>query len=400
MRILHVISTLAPSSGGTTEVVKGLATAQAEAGHEITVCTTNSSGTHTEKTLSNSYIESLFPASVSLRIFPVLISPMLYSPAMGRWIRNSIHEFDIVHVHTLYRYPPTYAAYQARLQNIPYIICPHGSLDPFLYSKSTKSVALKRIYEKLFDLPNLNRADAIHFTAEEERLRVSYLGLRSPSFVVPNGIDWDRYKVLPVRGSLRKKWGLLDQRVVLFLGRLHFKKGLDLLIEGFDLVQQRMSDVHLVIAGPENDEYADKVRSWVKQRNIEDKVHFVGPLAGADVVQAYVDADLFVLPSYTENFGLTVAEAMASELPVVISNQVNIHDEVRAAGAGIVIKCEANELASAIRTMLTDPTSPRNFGVAGRKLVEEKFCWPRIVEILDREYCKIFERHFRSDEAK
>src|SRR5690606_8058113 len=217
----------------------------------------------------------------------------------------------IVHVHGLYRFPPTYAAWQARQQGVPYIIRPHGSLDPYLYDKSTAgSVWLKRLYERWFDLPNLNAASAIHYTAEEERKRAAFLRLRAPSFVVPNGLEWREYAELPRRGALRAKLGLGDAPVVLFLGRLHFKKGLDLLIPAFETLRGRVPEAQLVIAGPENDQYGRLVRQWVAARGLGAAVHFVGPLFERDVVQAYVDADVFALPSYTENFGMTVVEAM------------------------------------------------------------------------------------------
>ena len=148
--------------------------------------------------------------------------------------------------------------------------------------------------------------------------------------MIPNGIDWERFRTLPPRGALRARWGLHDEPVVLFLGRIHFKKGLDLLIPAFDRCDAGCRMAQLVIAGPENDDYGQKVRGWVRERGLDASVHFVGLLSGPDVVQAYVDADVFALPSYTENFGMTVAESMACALPVVISDQVNIHAEVAA----------------------------------------------------------------------
>ena len=198
---------------------------------------------------------------------------------------------------------------------------------------------------------------------------------------------------MPARGALRKCWGLGDAPLVLFLGRLHFKKGLDLLIPAFDSLCRRAPGVHLVIAGPENDNYGRKVRGWVRARALETIVHFVGPLHGTDVVQAYVDADLFALPSYTENFGMTVVEAMASALPVVISDQVNIHAEVSGAGAGVVTRCDADEVAQALEALLLDAERRRAVGEAGRRLVQARYTWPAVVEALTREYEAVIARH-------
>ena len=398
MRILHVISTLAPSSGGPTSVVRDLAATQIDRGHEVTICTTDR-GNPVRERLPDSYFRTLAATGVQIKEFPVVFAPLLLSPAAGRWLAASLNGFDIVHIHGLYRFPPTYAAWQARRQCVPYVIRPHGALDPYLYDKSARNLWLKRLYERRFDLPNLHAAGAIHYTAEDERERASFLKLRAPSFVVPNGLDWAQYATLPARGALRTRWGLGDAPLVLFLGRLHFKKGLDLLIPAFDALRQRVPGVQLVIAGPENDDYGQRVRGWVRERGLDAAVHFVGPLHGADVLQAYVDADVFALPSYTENFGMTVIEALACSVPVVISDQVNIHAEVSGAGAGLVTRCDADEVAQALETLLVDADRRRAMGEAGRQLVKARFTWPAIVDALTAEYEQVIARHHADETA-
>jgi glycosyltransferase involved in cell wall biosynthesis len=154
--------------------------------------------------------------------------------------------------------------------------------------------------------------------------------------------------------------------------------------------------VQLVIAGPENDDYGQQVRGWVRERGLDAAVHFVGPLHGAEVLQAYVDADVFALPSYTENFGMTVAEAMACALPVVISDQVNIHAEVSGAGAGLVTACDADEVTAALELLLCDAERRRAMGAAGRRLVQARFTWPAIVAQLTAEYQNVIDRHRRA----
>lgn len=131
-----------------------------------------------------------------------------------------LREYDIAHIHGLYRFPPTYAAWQARKQGVPYIIQPHGSLDSFMYARSSLSVPLKRLYECWFDFPNLHAAGAIHYTAEDERERAAFLKLRAPSFVVAIGVEWQRFENLPSRGAFRSAHKLGDALLVLFLGRL------------------------------------------------------------------------------------------------------------------------------------------------------------------------------------
>lgn len=398
MRILHVLQALSRNFGGPQTVLHDLVPAQSEAGLDVDVVSTNIDVPHGVLPVApNRFMEY---HGGRMRYCSVEFRPLLFSWDLKRYIDRNIARYDIVHIHGLYRFPPTYAAWQARRQGVPYVIRPHGSLDPYLYGKSTAgSVRLKQLYERWFDLPNLHAAGAIHYTAEEERERASFLGLKAPSFVVPNGLDWTRYRELPARGALRARWGLGEAPVVLFLGRLHFKKGLDLLIPAFDALRRRVADVQLVIAGPENDNYGQQVRGWVRERGLEAAVHFVGPLHGADVMQAYVDADVFALPSYTENFGMTVVEAMACACPVVISDQVNIHAEVSGAGAGLVTRCDVDEVSAALKALLQDSDRRRAMGEAGRKLVLERYTWSQIVKQLTMEYQKVIERNLRKGGA-
>lgn len=277
------------------------------------------------------------------------------------------------------------------MQGIPYVIMPHGALDPYLYARSTTSIGLKRLYERWFDLPNLNGASAIHYTAEDERRLAGFLNLRSPSFVMPNGLDWAPFEHLPTRGDFRAAHSLGDAPLLLFLGRLHHKKGLDILISAFDRVHQLRPEARLAIVGPANDDYGEQVRAWVRERGLEAVVIFVDFLTGADVIQAYVDADVFVLPSYTENFGMTVVEAMACELPVVISRNVNIHREIAEEGAGLVTDCDADDVASAILELLNDSERQKRMGVSGRQAAYRRYTWPSIVEKLSQEYRRLID---------
>jgi glycosyltransferase involved in cell wall biosynthesis len=317
---------------------------------------------------------------------------------MKRFIDREIASFDVVHIHGLYRFPVSYAALAARRRKIPYIVQVHGQLDPYLYAQSSRSVWFKRLYEKVFDIPNMNKAGAILFTAQEEQQRAAFLNLEAPKCVIPNGIDWRRYENLPRRGALRAKWGLENHKIVLFLGRLHHKKGLDLLIPAFAKLRQSCPQARLVIAGPADDGYGDQVRAWIDDHESRDFARFVGMLDPSDVIQAYIDADVFVLPSYTENFGMTVVEAMACQLPVVISDQVNIHAEIADAGCGLVVPCDAARIADALVRLLNDEHERKAMGVAGRRTARERFSWSTIVDDVIDQYDRVIDRQRRSAE--
>jgi len=391
MRILHVISTMAPSSGGPTAVMAALLAAQVHDGLEVALCTTDCDNPPSNRRDVASVRDRLAPG-IAAHVFPTEMSSLLISRALRQWLRQNIDDFDLVHVHGLYRFPPTYAANLARRCRVPCVIRPHGNLDPFLYRQSSRSVPLKRLWELWFDLPNLHGASAIHFTSEDERERASFLKLRAPSFVVPNGLDWARFASLPARGAFRAQLGIGEAPLVLFLSRLNFKKGLDLLVPAFAKVRARYPGAVLAIVGPDNEGYGAKVHGWVAEHGLQDCTHFVEHLSGEAVLQAYVDADVFALPSYTENFGMVVAESLACGTPVVISDQVNIHGEVAAAGGGLVTRCDADEVAEALCTLLADAGRRTAMGAAGRALVQRKWTWDVVASQLTAEYEKIITR--------
>ena len=392
MKVLHVIETLSPRYGGPVSVLKSLVRAQEEAGLDVTIYTTNidfPKGIYCEP--GERILDDLGRATVVFH--RVDFQPLRYSRSLVLSIKSMVGSFDIIHIHGLYRFPPTYAAYQARKQGMPYIIMLHGSLSPYLFKRSTHGgVLLKRLYERLFDIPNLNHASALHFIADEERRRASFLGLKAPSFVIPNGLDWKSYEQLPQRGAFRARLGLGKGSLVLFLGRLHFVKGLDILVPAFAQVRHKYPDAKLAIVGPDNDNYGNQVKSWVRENGLKDCVSFVNMLDGTEVIQAYVDADVFALPSHYDCFPTTVIESLACKLPVVISDQVNIHREISESGGGLVTQCDVGEVAEAITLLLGDADKRRIMGEAGRRYVEEHYTWSTIVDSLTQEYESIITR--------
>jgi glycosyltransferase involved in cell wall biosynthesis len=174
------------------------------------------------------------------------------------------------------------------------------------------------------------------------------------------------------------------RRVVLFLGRLNFKKGLDLLVPAFAEARAADPDLHLVIAGPDDGMRRD-IESWAAKGGIGHRVTFTGMLDHQRKLEAFRDSAMFVLPSYSENFGIAVVEAMACGVPVAISDKVNIWREVRDAGAGLVGTTTVASVAEQITRLARDPDAAA-MGARGRRLVEERFSWDRIAEDLEAVY--------------
>jgi len=170
--------------------------------------------------------------------------------------------------------------------------------------------------------------------------------------------------------------------LVLFLGRMSRQKGLDLLVPAFEQVVAAHPDAQLVIAGPDGEGYGDFVRQWVRERQLERRVTFAGRVSDDLKLAAYVDCDVYVLPSYAENFGATVAEALACQRPIVITDRVNLCEEIAAAEAGVVVGCSVDAVAAGLNRLLGDRALAERLACNGRRLVERKFTWDAALDAL------------------
>jgi len=289
-------------------------------------------------------------------------------------LKTTIPSYDVVHIHSLYQFPSTVAASYCRRYGVPYIVRPHGTLDPFLFQRHR---ARKWLYEVAFERRNLRHAAAVQFTSEEESILAATHGLRLRPAVAPLGVDLDdSLRASARRGALAERWPeTTGKRVLLYLGRINFKKGLDLLVEAFGRIARERTDVHLLIAGPDSDGYAAKVRLWLSEQGVLDRTTFTGMVEGEAKAAALAESAMFVLPSYTENFGIAVVEAMAAGLPVVISNRVNIWREIQEANAGLVVNTDPGELARAILELLDNSALARQLGERGCRLARTHFSW-------------------------
>ncbi len=394
MKILHIVATLSPRYGGPSKVCKEMCRALAQVGEEVTIYTT-------DMDFPRGRMDVPVDAPIAqdgyiVRYFPVEFEPYMLSLEMERTLRRRAKEFDLIHIHGLYRFPQAIAAYYARRYGIPYIVRPHGSLDPFLYHRR-KNRLVKRVYEHLIELRNLNGASALQFTSQEEMDLTRPLGLKAPGIVIPNGLYLSEYENLPEPGGFRGKHNLGDKKIILHMGRINFKKGLDILVRAFAQVASAREDVHLVLAGPDNEGYGEQVNRWLVREGVRDKATFTGMLQGQDKLEALKDADIFALPSYTENFGIAVLEAMACRLPVVISNKVNIWREVKDGGAGLVTSCDADEVAAALTLLLEDEVLRGKMGKAGSVLVNTSYSWDSVARNLLEAYRAVVGKHNEDD---
>jgi glycosyltransferase involved in cell wall biosynthesis len=235
---------------------------------------------------------------------------------------------------------------------------------------------------------NLNRAAAVHFTAEMEHELTRPLGLTAPPLIEPNGIPLDEFASLPPAGAFRARRGIAAGRpVVLFLGRVHPKKGLDLLLPAFAAGAPR--EALLVVAGPVEAEYRAKLDAVADAAGIADRVLWTGMLHGRERIEAMVDADLFALPSHQENFGIAVVETMASGRPVLISDKVNIWQQVTSAGAGEALPLDERRWSAALGAWMTDDARRARAGAAARAAALDLYDWDHIARRWGGHYARI-----------
>lgn len=359
----------------------GMARAMARRGHDVAIYTTNFNGPDTLDVPLGVPVES---GGVTVKYFPVH-APRFWETSfpLGRALGADAGSFDLMHLHSLYMYHDRAGAAAARRAGIPYIVRPHGTLDPYIFKRRRMR---KAVFECWFQNRVLEQAAALHYTTEDEWRLAAPVARNPHGFVVPNGLDTDEFANLPAKGAFRAKHPETgDRPIILFLGRLNFKKGLDLLAPAFGQLLSAGHDAHLVIAGPDDD-MAGKTRGWLADAGALDRTTFTGMITGTEKLAALVDASMFVLPSYSENFGIAVAEAMACGLPVVVSDAVNIWPEVQSAAAGLVGPCDIEATARNMIHVLENPGRAAEMGLNGICLVRDRYSWDGIAPTLEKAY--------------
>jgi glycosyltransferase involved in cell wall biosynthesis len=260
-------------------------------------------------------------------------------------------------------------------------------LDPWNMRKTS---VMKRLYLALRMRRNLQRASLLHFTTQIERDWVARMRLSPATLVESLGLGWSEFAQLPPRGGLRRKYPKLgDALMLLFLGRIHYGKGLELLIPALGMMRRK--DAMLVVAGPDSGGYQATIEELIAQHGVEGRVIFTGMIGGEEKLGALVDADLLVMPSFHENFGLAVIEALAAGTPVIVSDQVNLHPEIVKAGVGDVVPMDASALAQALDRWMNDEQLRQSAAGKAREFARERFDWEQIARRWAGHYQRVLE---------
>jgi glycosyltransferase involved in cell wall biosynthesis len=320
-----------------------------------------------------------------------------YSATLARWLDDNVEKFDVVHVHAVFSHPCLAAARACRKHSVPYIVRPLGSLDPW----SMRQKALrKRLMWQMAARRMLRGAAFVHYTTnEEKRLAENSLALEH-GVVIPLGVDLEAIQDRAPGSIFRDAHpSLRDKPYVLALSRIHLKKNYELLIEAFLSLAKRpeLERWRLVIAGNGDADYLSSLRALTERLGGGDKVIFAGWLEGAAKASALQDASLFALPSRQENFAIAAVESLACEVPVVVSEHVNLAPEIAQAGGGWVASIESGgesggepgDFSRALAEAMSDDGERRRRGVAGKLYVEQTLSWTRAAEELSKLYSLI-----------
>lgn len=342
MKVLHTVASLRPETGGPARSVPGLAAAVAQAGAEVSLWSPDVDGA------------------------PSINGVEILEGELSEVIRHG-HGFDLIHDHGLWLPVNHRIAGLASRHGIPRMVSPRGMLEPWaLNHRKWKKRAAWWLYQR----GDLRSAIALHATADSEAEQFRRLGLKIPVHVIPNGID------LGLTTDNRQP--ATDQRTALFLSRIHPKKGLPMLVKAWSAV--RPDGWRLKIVGGGEEGHLEEVKGLVRQADLQDEWEFIGPLEGDEKRVAFSEAQLFVLPTYSENFGIAVAEALDAGLPVITTTG--------APWAGLIEHCcgwwiepELDDLEKVLREATACQSEVlREMGIRGREWVRADFAWQGIGE--------------------
>lgn len=374
MRIIHVINTLQASDGGPPVVAAALAIAQARLGHDVHLLTyaggpDNTDGRGVLRGITDSALVHLHTVE---RTSLARWWPHRANAALARLIPGA----DAVHIHGVWPTICLGAGRVCRRTGVRYVVLPHGSLNDWTLAERAmkKKVALAVAFRSF-----VASAAWVHATSEYEARCVRNGGFHTQVKVFPPGIDAALLGPPPAADAFARRQPILaGGRYVVFVARLHPGKGADLLVEAIALLRSRGTDLHAVIAGPDAGAKAN-IEAAIARTGTADRVHLVGPLWGAEKIEALAGALAFCLPSKGESFGMSIAEALAVGTPVVISAGCHF-DQAERAGAGIIVDRTPGAIAEALSRLAANESMRQRCGAAGRALVAERYTWPTVAE--------------------
>lgn len=375
MKIAHVIGSLDPDGGGPPKIAASIATGLAALGHDVRLVTT----LFRERRDAIGELLSAIPDVDKLSIVELEeVSPLrqLALRTPNPRLREHIEWAQVVHIHNVWCPINLAVAHLARSIGKPYFILLNGMLDPWTL---TQKPYKKRFFLKLRYREMLENAAGLHLGNRDEKRLIEPLGILTPNVIIPNGVYAQQVQRPESFEPVYEKYPLLkDRPFMLFMGRLHYKKGLDITAEAFAQFAKLNDNVHLVVAGPEGGAGQD-LRLRIQRHGIEDRVHIIGPVYGEIKWQLLHAADCFVLTTRQEGFSVAVTEALGCGLPCIVSQDCH-YPEVAEANCGYVVPLEIEAAANAMKEMFSPVTDREQMSLNAIDLVMSQYTWPHIAE--------------------
>ncbi|ASC72842.1 Glycosyltransferase Type 1 [Halomicronema hongdechloris C2206] len=397
LRVLQIVPSISLVYGGPSQMVRGFSAALGAAGAAVTVLTTDANGDVGQPPLAVPLNQPVPEDGYTIWYFHC--SPWRrykFSLGLLQWLARHSQDYDIAHVHALFSPVSTAAATVARWRGLPYLLRPLGTLDP---ADLRKKQQLKRLYGYLLERPNLAGAAAVHFTSQPEADVSERFGTHAQEVVIPLGVT------PPTTLSPEAVQEMCDRNAIppdrprlLYMSRLDPKKGLDLLLPALEQLLRHSIPFHFILCGanPQDPGYEHSIRQWIQHSPLAQRTTITGFVSGDEKAALLQAADVFVLPSYYENFGIAVAEAMMAGNPVVITRGVYIWPDIQQAEAGWLCDGTAESLAQVLTQALGDPLERQRRGQQAQTLANQRYSWDAIAQQTLQIYYQLLYRPHES----
>jgi glycosyltransferase involved in cell wall biosynthesis len=388
MKVLHVIPYLGYRYGGTSKVVVELVEHLSELEIQVDIITTNANDTNKLEVPLRHWVQK---NAYRIQYFDCWHRhDLIFSTSILSWLLKHIHEYDVIHTHTLFAPLITIINWLCQVRKVPHLATPHGMLESWALSYKAHK---KWLYYQWFEKPILQRVYAIHALAASETANIREQGISASVFTIPNGIQVKDFDTLPSSEILYRQFPELQgKQVVLFLARIDPKKGLDLLAPAFKQLHHQFSQAHLVVAGPDSIGYLPQAQAGFAAAGCLQAVTFTGMLSGRLKLAALATAQVYVAPSYSEGFSMSVLEGMVSGLPCVITKGCNF-PEAGTAQAARVVDINSDAIAAALLWCFQNPELAEKMGKTARNFILQNYTWQHAAAKLHRVYQDIVRKN-------
>ena len=373
MNILICTPYISSTYGGISKIVVDFVQEISKFGIQVDIITTNADPFHKLNVPLNTWI---LKENYRIQYFPCWNrNDLIISYSMIKWLFFHVLDYDIIHSNTVFSPLISISNWICKLRQIPYIITPHGMLEPWSLSyKAWK----KRLYFTLLEKPSFQTCRTIQVNSSSEANSIKSLGIKSPIVIVPNGIHRQEFENLPDPDLFYQQFPhTRNKTLILFLGRIDPKKGLDLLAPAFNKVYNQFPQTHLIVAGPDTIGFLPTAKSYFTQAGCLEAVTFTGMLKGELKLSVLAAANIYIAPSYSEGFSMSVLEGMATGLPCVITTGCNF-PEAGMANAAKIVDINADDIADALIQLLQNADEAKKMGDRARQFILDNYTWDRI----------------------